>query len=269
MTDTLLPDAIASALTTERFGQSLRYHHAVGSTNAVAADWAREGAPEGAVVLAEQQTAGRGRHGRSWVAPPHQALTGSVVLRPELPTELLSLIPLAASLAVADVLSTYPLADPPQIKWPNDVLIGGRKCCGMLLETSMRATGGASPRRSPVVLGIGLNVNQTELPSGAGATSLRMQVGRSVPRAPLWAALMKQLEARYDALHDPNARTALRTAYTEQMLHYGKTITVRVPGAERTATGTVVGIDPSGALRLRTPRGVQAFHAGEVTTRTA
>jgi len=262
-----LPDAIANALATTRIGTPLRYRQTVGSTNAEAAAWARNGAPEGAVVLAEQQTEGRGRHGRSWIAPPHQALTGSIVLRPDLPPDLLSLIPLAASLAVVDAITAYALPQPPRIKWPNDVLINGRKCCGMLLET---ATRGAPPHENAfVVLGIGLNVNQTDFPAEVNATSLRLATGQSVPRGPLWAALMQHLERRYDALHTPPERTALRTAYAERMLHRGQSITLHTPGTATTHTGTVRGITKTGALRLDTPGGPMSFHAGEVTTRSA
>ena len=262
-----LPDSIADALSTRRMGRPMRYHTAVGSTNEEAATWARAGAPEGAVVLAEEQTQGRGRHGRTWTAPPHQALTGSIVLRPEIPADLFSLIPLAASLAVADALRALPLPHPPRIKWPNDVLIHRQKCCGMLLETTMRGTAsGAAPY---VVLGIGLNVNQTAFPDAVAATSLRLETGQSVARAPLWAALMQHLETRYDALHVPAKRTALREAYTEQMLYQGTRITVRAPGTDRTRTGTVVGITETGALLLDTPHGRASFHAGEVTTRSA
>ncbi|PEN05018.1 biotin--[acetyl-CoA-carboxylase] ligase [Longimonas halophila] len=269
MSTSTLPDTIADALSTTRMGTPLRYRHTVGSTNADAAAWARNGAPEGAVVLAEQQTEGRGRHGRTWAAPPHQALTGSVVLRPDLPPDLFSLIPLAASLAVADAMQALALPHPPRIKWPNDVLIDGRKCCGMLLETAMR---GASPQphaNTYVVLGIGLNVNQTAFPEGVDATSLRLETGQPVPRGPLWARIMQHLEARYDALHVPEQRADLRSAYADRMLYRGQSITVRAPGTDRTRTGTVVGINETGALVLDTPRGQVTFHAGEVTTRPA
>ncbi len=264
-----LPDAIADALSTKRMGTPLRYRKTVGSTNADAAAWARNGAPEGAVVMAEQQTEGRGRHGRTWTAPPHQALTGSVVLRPDLPPSLFSLIPLAASLAVADAIQTLALPHPPRIKWPNDVLVDGRKCCGMLLETAMR---GASPQphaNTHVVLGIGLNVNQTAFPEGVDATSLRLETGQPVPRGLLWARIMQHLEARYDALHVPAQRADLRSAYADRMLYRGQSITVRAPGTDRTRTGTVIGINETGALVLDTPTGRTAFHAGEVTTRSA
>lgn len=262
-----LPDAIADALATTRMGTPLRYRKTVGSTNAEAAAWARNDAPEGAVVLAEQQIEGRGRHGRTWTAPPHQALTGSIVLRPDLPPDLLSLIPLAASLAVIDAMQQLALPHPPRIKWPNDVLIGNRKCCGMLLETAMRGT---PPHKNTfVVLGIGLNVNQTDFPDDVNATSLRLETGQPVPRGPLWAYIMQHLEMRYDALHTPTQRAALRTTYAEQMLHRGQSITLHTPGTNTTHTGTVRGITKTGALQLDTPTGPMSFHAGEVTTRSA
>jgi len=148
-------------------------------------------APEGAVAITELQTAGRGRLGRTWTAPSGTSLLFSVVLRPRIEGERLPELSLVAGRAVADGIgATTGLA--PTVKFPNDVLLGGRKTCGILAE----ASGGR------VVLGVGVNVNQTaaELPpeTVTPATSLRLELGRSVPRAELLAELLVALERHYD-----------------------------------------------------------------------
>ena len=268
MPNTALDTDIAEALHTDCLGRPMQYHNSVPSTNAVAADWARRGAPEGAVVLAEHQTEGRGRHGRSWIAPPHQALTGSVILRPALKARWLTLIPLAASLAVSDAIAVQtPIR--PSIKWPNDVLIDGRKCCGMLLETTLRGTPSDAGAATFVVLGIGCNVNQTAFPDAVPATSIRLATGQPHPRAALWAAIMKRLETHYDALHTASGRRMIRHDYEACMLHRGTSRTVRRLDASGQCTGTVLGITPEGALRMETAYGERTFSAGEITTRPA
>ncbi|MFQ5571689.1 MAG: biotin--[acetyl-CoA-carboxylase] ligase, partial [Rhodothermales bacterium] len=174
-------------LKTRHFGRSMRSYQAVDSTNTAALQWASDGAPEGSVILANVQTAGRGRQGRSWHSAAGQNLTFSVILRPSLPPARLSLITLGAGVAVAEAVEalTAPLST--TIKWPNDVLLEGTKCCGMLLESTLDETGTAT-----VILGIGLNVNQSAFPETleSKATSLLLQTGRHTPRPPLLADLL-------------------------------------------------------------------------------
>lgn len=148
--------------------------------------------PEGAVVLAEQQSAGRGRLGRSWLAPPRTSLLFSTLLYPRVPTERLPELSLVAGRAVAEAIAGETgLA--PTLKFPNDVLVGGHKVCGILAEAS----------DGRVALGIGVNVNQTkeQLPveTVMPPTSLRIERGEPCPRAPLLAAILATLEREYDA----------------------------------------------------------------------
>ncbi|MDX1531042.1 MAG: biotin--[acetyl-CoA-carboxylase] ligase, partial [Rhodothermales bacterium] len=179
-------------LRTCRFGRPARGFRSLPSTNAEALTWAADGAAEGALVVAEAQTAGRGRLGRTWEAAPGRNLLVSLVLRPALPPERLGLVPLAAGLAVAEAVEAAVPPLCPRLKWPNDLLLGGRKACGVLLEGR---TGGRAP--SAVALGIGLNVNQTAFPDALAerATSLHLEAGRPVERAALLAALLERLEA--------------------------------------------------------------------------
>ena len=226
-----------------------------------AAAWASAGAPHGALVVAEHQTAGRGRHGRAWTAAPGESLTLSLVLRPTLRPERLALVGLAAGLAVAETAHTFGVAA--HVKWPNDVLAAGpdgalAKLAGVLAEASW--TGG----RPAVVLGIGLNVRQTAFPAGLGATSLRIASGRDVERLDALGPLLAHLAARLaDAERQPEA---LLAAVEARLVGVGETRAVRFPGTDRAAlVGTVAGLAADGALRLVTAAGEQTVHAGEVT----
>ncbi len=255
-----LAEALAPLLRTRRFGRALRAFATVGSTNTEAATWAAEGVPEGAVVLAELQTAGRGRMGRSWEAHAGQNLTFSTVLRPALSPERLGLITVAASVAVAETVSAFTAPLEAGIKWPNDVLLEGRKCCGMLLESSF-----SGQKRPTVILGIGLNVNQDAFPPALAdrATSMLLATGRHTPRAPLLAALLSRLEHVYDRLvHD---EAALRQAYEARLAGLGRPATLYLAGTPAPVPGVLAGITETGALRLVTKDGLRIFHAGEVS----
>ena len=258
-----LVEAARDRLDTDRFGHALRGFETVGSTNAEAIDWARNGAPDGAVVLTEYQSEGRGRHGRSWDAHKGQNLMFSVVLRPRLAADRLGLLTIAASVAVAETVDAFVSPHRATLKWPNDVLLEGRKTCGMLLESSFSGTDAADA----VVLGVGLNVNQTDFPSALSdtATSLRLVTGRPVPRAPLFADLLDTLERRLDAVQSDRAE-AVRASFQDRLESLHTPITLRVTGTDRTVKGTVKGLTDTGALRLHTADGPQTVHAGEVTT---
>lgn len=260
-----LASDVQDRLATDRFGRAMRGFEEVGSTNERAAAWATDGAPEGAVVLAEYQATGRGRHGRSWTADKGQNLLFSVVLRPRLEADRWSLITVAAGVAVAETVEAFVRPHRATIKWPNDVLLEGRKTCGILLESSLSTP----DPDTVVVLGIGLNVNQTDFPDALAdtATSLRLTTGRAVPRAPLLSRLLGALERRYDAVQSRRpSGEAVRRVFQERLAALGEETTLRLTGTDQTVTGTVKGITPEGALRLETAEGLRTMHAGEVTT---
>jgi BirA family biotin operon repressor/biotin-[acetyl-CoA-carboxylase] ligase len=260
-----LVDDVQDQLDTDRFGQAMRGFETVTSTNTEAADWAREGASEGSVVVAEYQSAGRGRHGRTWTAKKGQNLMFSVVLRPDLAAERLGLIPVAASVAVAEAIDAFVSPHRAVLKWPNDVLLEGRKTCGMLLESSLSGQREARV----VVLGVGMNVNQTDFPKALAdtATSLRLTTGRAVSRPPLFARLLRRLEARYDAVQT-GYDDEVRAAFHDRLATLGERTTLRVAETGETLTGIVRGVTETGALQLDTPDGLHTLHAGDVTTRT-
>lgn len=231
-----------------------------GSTNADLLAWAERGLAEGAILVAEEQTAGRGRLGRSWVSPPGSALTFSVLLRPErIPEVRMGWLPLIAGIATATAVRQLTGLDA-RLKWPNDVLIGDRKVAGILSESG----GGA------VVIGIGLNVSSApeELPAGPGglpATSLLAE-GAPVERDVLLIEILRSLGQWYKTLsQDPNTeRTGLLATYRNLSATIGRDVRVELPGSPL-LIGTAVGLHDDGRLLVDTPGGgVQAIAAGDV-----
>lgn len=219
----------------------------VESTNAEVSAAARVGAPEGFLLVAEDQTGGRGRLDRSWVSPRGAGLTFSVLLRPVPPTGTWGWLPIVAGLAL--ITAVRELCDVAvELKWPNDLLLGpGRaKAAGILAEAS----------DSGVVVGVGVNVSTTpdELPDGA--TSLLAE-GVLVSRAALLTELVLALESRYAAWTAANGdaeSSGLRAAYQESCATLGRAVTVHLPQGEA-LSGTAEAIDPSGGLQLRSPDG--------------
>ncbi len=264
LTMLLLAEQLAQDLRTEAFGRCLRAFDDVTSTNALAKAWAEEGAAEGCVILAEHQSEGRGRLNRKWFADAGKSLLFSIVLRPRLDSSRLNLLTLAASLAVADSVDEIVAPLTSRIKWPNDILIEGRKCCGMLLESVLIPAGGAV-----VILGIGLNVNQDRFPGELEglATSLLLETGRHVARAPLMAGLLRRLEARYAQVHVD--QEAIRQSYASRMHDLGNPRRIDQGWTSESLEGTVKGISATGALRLLTGKGERLISAGTVSPLTA
>jgi BirA family transcriptional regulator, biotin operon repressor / biotin---[acetyl-CoA-carboxylase] ligase len=226
-------------------GRGLRVEilDAAPSTNAVVADRAREGAPHGLVVVAEHQTAGRGRLDRSWETPARAALTFSMLLRPRVPAAEWPWLPLLAGHALAIALREAEV--PAGLKWPNDVLVGELKIAGILLERVETREGPAA------VLGIGLNVSTTEseLPVDT-ATSIAMATGSAPDRTELLTRVLGRLVDEYDAwqaAESPGRTAVLRAAYTEACVTVGREVRVELPGGE-VRIGTARGIDAGGRL---------------------
>ena len=259
-TDVPLDEAIADLLATKRFGQTRRWYAEVGSTNAIAASWASRGAPEGALVGADHQTAGRGRYRRSWEDAPGLNLLCSLVLRPTLSNDQPGLVPLAAGVALVDAVLPWVAPVSARLKWPNDLLIENRKAAGILTE------GQVGTRDPFLVLGFGVNVNQVDFPSPLAdrATSLALTSGRPLSRVPLLAAILSSLEHRYDQLHTNGGPEAIRKAFEERLAGLGEVATV-LNAAGASIKGKVLGVDRTGALLLDTDAGVQSLAAGEVT----
>lgn len=225
-----------------------------GSTNADLLAEARAGAAEGLVLVAEEQTAGRGRLGRSWSAPPGAGLIFSVLLRPAgVPPTRLGWLPLLTGVAVASAVRDQ-TGLPASLKWPNDVLVGERKLAGILAE----AHGDA------VVVGVGLNITltQAELPVPA-ATSLLIEDAASTDRAALLAAILAGLARRYLAWRTGPAGAELRADYLRWCATIGREVRAELPGGA-VLTGTAADVDDAGRLVLRTPGGLVPVSAGDV-----
>ncbi len=245
---------------TAHFGGTILYFDRIDSTNTAAARLAHEGAAEGTVVIAETQTHGRGRLGRTWVSPPFANLYLSIILRPPLRTAEAPVLALVVGLATAEALGTWtPLVG---LKWPNDVLINGRKAAGILTEMDS-----AQDRVRSVIAGIGVNVNgrtaALPLELRDKATSLRDAVGHPVDRVDVAHRLLSRLEARYDEFVRQGF-AALRGPWDALSCLHERRVEIE-DGARRYA-GTVAGLADDGRLRLRTDAGEEVFVvAGDVT----
>jgi BirA family biotin operon repressor/biotin-[acetyl-CoA-carboxylase] ligase len=253
---------VTVALTTAWLGRNLVSKATTGSTNSDAATLGREGAPEGTVVIADAQTAGRGRLGRAWVSRPGLNLYVSVLLRPTIVPAAAPQLALVAGLAVAETLEAEDLA--PTIKWPNDVLLGGKKVCGILTELEAE-----TDRVEFVVVGIGVNLNSelTDFPPELHerATSMLIESGRQVDRAAFTALLLARFERCYERFRSEGFG-ALSKEWAARSALTGRDITV--DGAGGLVKGSYAGIDSEGALLLKEPGEDGRVHrvlAGDVT----
>ena len=241
------------------FWRAVEVTEVTGSTNADLLERAAGGAPEGTVLVAEAQTAGRGRMGRAWVSRPGAALTFSVLLRPVVvPPARRGWIPLLAGVAIASAVAAAAGLDA-RLKWPNDVLVGGRKLAGILAEQAAGA----------VVVGVGLNVSarRDELPIET-ATSLALEGAPGTGRQQLLGAALGELERWYLAWAngaspgDPDA-SGLRAEYRHRSVTLGRPVRVEFPGGDA-ARGTALDVDTEGRLVLQTAGDQLAVSAGDV-----
>jgi len=259
-------------------GLPYRYVGSCASTNALLKEIAA-GSPAGMVIVTDDQTGGRGRLGRGWVSQPGKDLTFSALVRPALAPARAHLLSLAAALAVAETLEGLPrLAGRVGVKWPNDVLVGQRKVCGILLEGSMDAD-----RLQWAIIGIGLNVNSRpdlfteglsdeERRQWSGRplpTSLAAETGGDVPRAPLFAALLRALARRFAEVEGPQAGEVLTGVRRRDLLR-GQAVRVFAGTLvdDLVTSGTAEGIGDEGQLLVRGVAGdVTPVFAGDVTLR--
>jgi BirA family biotin operon repressor/biotin-[acetyl-CoA-carboxylase] ligase len=221
----------------------------IGSTNDEARRLALEGAPHGTILVAESQTDGRGRRGSSWLSPAGRNLLCSVLLRPDWPLESWPRLTHVVALAIAEALEAESEQIQPQIKWPNDLYLNGRKCCGILLETASSAQG------MFVVIGFGLNVNlaASEMPEEilAIATSLRIETERTWDRERLLQAILQRLASR--AEQAPQDFPAILQAINARSFLQGKRISLLSHGETR--LGTVLGLTAQGGLHFQPDAG--------------
>jgi BirA family transcriptional regulator, biotin operon repressor / biotin---[acetyl-CoA-carboxylase] ligase len=266
--DLLLPEMLEPLVRGTIFGDvHHNYHHyyRARSTNTLALEAAAAGAPEGSVFLAEQQTAGRGRGNNQWHSEQSAGIYCSVVLRPAVPPSEVLTLSLAAGLAVQSAIQeaatqekdSRVLAD---LKWPNDVLVQGKKVGGILTEMNAEAT-----RVRHIVVGVGINVNQASFPEEleTTATSLRLATGTAWSRVELCAALLKSLDREYrELLANPEAQTEiLRRFEAHSSSAHGAQVRIEENGGFE---GVTDGLDPRGFLQVRTSGGLRIVYSGTV-----
>jgi BirA family biotin operon repressor/biotin-[acetyl-CoA-carboxylase] ligase len=261
LADPFTPASLHTALARHPFVNQIIYRLRLGSTNDLAKRRANAGAPEGLLVLADEQTAGRGRHARRWWSPAGTALLTSLLFRPSLPPQRAQQLTMLCALAAADAVSdlTTLAVD---LKWPNDLLVGGRKLAGLLTESAIQGQ-----RLEFVVVGLGLNAN-TDLghapPLMAPATSLWQELGQRVDRLALLVAYLDGVARRY-------ARLDQQSPYDEwasRLVTLGQHVTVHLD--DQTLSGLAQGVDADGALLLRiAPGTVQRLFAADVSLRGA
>lgn len=242
-TDRLLPTRIQETLATARFGRRIYYYPETGSTNDVALELARGGDPEGTIVVAEQQRAGRGHHDHRWDSCAGRDLLFSLVLRPR--TDPVGLLPvtLALSTGMSIVLSRETGARV-GVKWPNDLVCDRGKIAGILAEATHRRG-----RTDTLVLGVGVNVNSTaaDLARVDRAISCRVLSGREHDRAMLLANLLATLETWYDRF-TRDGFASLTSTYNDRMLLRGRRVTFLWKGIP--SQGTVLAVADDGALAV-------------------
>ncbi len=261
----LSAEAIEAAVS-GRLGRPVRFFDAIGSTNDAAWGWARDGAPEGALVVADHQTRGRGRWDRAWIDHPGSSLMFSLILRPPPGGEAVSLLTTAAGLACAEAVEAVS-GVPTGLKWPNDVTVDGKKLAGLLVESATRGE-----RVELAVVGCGLNVHlPSEMPPEVvgDATSIsaaleRRGDGRSVDRAGLLAAILAGFEHIYDRLGDDHGRAELLRRAEGRSVVLGTMVTARMADG-RSLNGIARGLLPSGALELEVEGARLALHSAEIT----
>jgi len=249
---------LKQGLKCSRFGERIHSLERIDSTNTFARSLAADGAAEGTVVVAEEQTAGKGRQGRRWLANRGENLTFSLILRPSILPNFINLLPLGVAVAVAHGLQ-HATSLPVYCKWPNDLLLRGKKVAGILME-------GVYGRGELdfVVVGIGINVNQVTFPVEVNprATSLALHLEAPVNRIALLRSVLESLEEEYDAMSSAGFQNIL-PAWLELAPMIGTRISADMQGT--TVTGMVSGVTPEGALVLHTEAGDRTLFAGDVT----
>lgn len=250
---------IIDGLSTKVFGKKVYSFDSIDSTNTFAKKIEQGEAPHGTVVIADEQTAGRGRLQRNWISARGKNLLFSVILNPDFDQEKIALLPFAGALAVSDAIESVTGLSP-TCKWPNDVLINAKKVCGMLLEST---SGTSSIER--IVLGIGVNVNQTEFPGDLlyKASSLKNEAGIDIDRVRLLRSILEALEMRYQQLSTFPADRLLNDWRMKALL-FGKKIIVLEH--EFSFPATAIDVAEDGSLIIETEDGTKRnIYAGDVS----
>jgi BirA family biotin operon repressor/biotin-[acetyl-CoA-carboxylase] ligase len=263
MPDLLLPEILAPLVQGTIFDKHIHHFYKIGSTNTAAMEAASAGAPEGSVFVAEQQTAGRGRGANQWHSARSGGIYCSVILRPVVPPSEVLVLALAGGLAVQAAVQEIDPRVQLDLKWPNDVLIDGKKFCGILTEMNAEVT-----RVRHIVAGFGINVNQVTFPPDLVpvATSLQLATGSEWSRVELCGALLKSLDCEYrNLLENLEARSSILQRFQERSSSVrGSHVHVEENGGFE---GITEGLDARGFLQVRTAQGLRTVLSGTVRTK--
>ncbi len=252
-------DEITKKLRSKVFGQAVHYYQRLESTNSMARILADQ-SNEGTIVIAEEQTAGRGRRGRSWISESGENLTFSVILKPHIGLPHLGIVSLYACLSVAEAIESI-TGKRPEVKWPNDVLVDGMKCCGILSESII--DGGT---KTTIITGIGLNVNQSAFPGELthSATSLLLAASTRFDRADVLVAILERMEKWYTFVQTQQYEV-IRSAWLNYATFIGKQVSI-TDGSE-TIAGIAVTVERNGELVLSQNGVNRRFAVGDLTLR--
>lgn len=243
-------------------GKKIYYYEETGSTNTQIKRLAEEEAPHGTVVMADKQTAGKGRRGRGWESPGGKNIFFSILLRPAFAPEQASMLTLIMAMAVAEGVE-HVCRVKAKIKWPNDIVVDGKKICGILTELTME-----TDYIQYVVIGTGVNVNQDDIPESIKdtATSLLLLSGKKTARAPLLSEILYIFEEKYERFCRTGNMEELLAEYNERLANIGREVKVLDPQGEY--TGEALGINEKGELLVRSADGqLHTVYAGEVSVR--
>lgn len=262
--DVMSEEELKSLLTgkTRWAGQEIYYYPDTDSTNIRAKELGEKGAPHGTLVVAGQQSAGRGRRGRGWESPPGCSIYMSILLRPEFLPSKAPMLTLIMAYSVAKALRACTGMEV-KIKWPNDIVLNGKKLVGILTEMSTEID-----YINHVVIGVGVNVNMASFSEEIAktATSLRIETGEIIKRSTLIVEMMKHFEKNYEMYLKTEDLSGIREAYNGLLVNCGKE--VRILGAREPYQAVALGINDSGELLVRKQDGSQeAVYAGEVSVR--
>ena len=241
---------------------SVLYKEEVDSTNLWAKELAKRGAKEGTVLTADFQSAGKGRRGRSWQSPKGCSIYMSLILRPDILPAQASMITLVMGIAVAKACRKL-LGVDAKIKWPNDIVLSGKKICGILTEMSLKGTA-----VDYVVAGIGINVNGRDFPEEIRetATSLALETGKEIDRQMLMQAVLEEISIYYEKFLKAGDLTMMLEDYNEVLVNRGREIRVLEPKGEY--RGFATGVNASGELLVTKEDGTcVTVYAGEVSVR--
>ena len=253
---------LESRMDTRWAGHPVTYYDVLDSTNLRAKMDAENGAPQGALVVADMQTAGRGRRGRSWSSPAGANVYFTLILKPDFAPDKASMLTLVMAMAVAAGITEVGGVQA-YIKWPNDIVINGKKVCGMLTEMSLQ-----QDYIQHVVIGVGINVGLQDFPPeiAAVAACLERECGRKIHRASLVVSIMKAFEEYYESFLRTLDFSGLLEAYNSLLVNCGREVRVMDPKGEY--TGISRGINQTGELLVEMPDGSErAVYAGEVSVR--